>query len=127
MRLFIENPAWTLRKPKEFLSDLLETCLDNMSRDSPNVCCHIFSTISCLKCFFFTKEELLELATSALCALLQTQPALLDLIPSFGHIPRICRQMGLNTRLIVVPKSAILILRALSSSSVSCITCLYVK
>lgn len=71
------------------------------------------------KVFFLIKEELLELATSALCALLQTQPALLDLIPSFGHIPRICRQMGLNTKLIVVPKSAILILRALSSSSVS--------
>lgn len=37
LRLFVENPAWTLRKPKEFLSELLETCLDNMSKDSPNV------------------------------------------------------------------------------------------
>ncbi|XP_066249736.1 dnaJ homolog subfamily C member 13 [Euwallacea similis] len=102
LRLFIENPAWTLRKPKEFLSELLETCLENMSKETPN-------------------EELLELSTNALCALLQTQPALLDLIPSFGHIPRICRQMGSNTRLTVVPKSAILILKSLSLSNL-CVT-----
>uniref|UniRef100_A0AAR5P1B7 J domain-containing protein n=2 Tax=Dendroctonus ponderosae TaxID=77166 RepID=A0AAR5P1B7_DENPD len=99
LRLFVENPAWTLRKPKEFLSELLETCLDNMSKDAPN-------------------EELLELATNALCALLQTQPALLDLIPAFGHIPRICRQMGQsNARLVAVPKSAILILKSLSMNN----------
>ncbi|CAG9764959.1 unnamed protein product [Ceutorhynchus assimilis] len=98
LRLFIENPAWTLRKPKEFLSELLETCLENMSKETPN-------------------GELLELTTNALCALLQAQPALLDLIPSFGHIPRICKQMGSNIRQIAIPKAAILILKALSMSN----------
>ncbi|KAL1502231.1 hypothetical protein ABEB36_007404 [Hypothenemus hampei] len=98
LRLFIENPAWTLRKPREFLSELLEVCLDNMSKETPN-------------------ENLLELSTNALCALLQTQPSLLELIPSFGHIPRICQQMGSNTRLTIIPKSAILILKALSMSN----------
>lgn len=37
LRIFIANPAWTLRKPKEFLSELLETCLTLMSKDKPNV------------------------------------------------------------------------------------------
>lgn len=38
LRIFIANPAWTLRKPKEFLSELLETCLTLMSREKTNVC-----------------------------------------------------------------------------------------
>lgn len=37
LRLFIANPGWTLRRPKEFLSELLETCLTLMSRDKTNV------------------------------------------------------------------------------------------
>lgn len=62
---------------------------------------------------------MLDLSTTALCALLQAQPALLDLIPSMGHIPRLCRQMGSNVRQIAVPKSAICILNSLSMSNVS--------
>lgn len=99
LRLFIANPAWTLRKPKEFLAELLETCLENMIKEKPNI-------------------ETLELGTSALCALLQSQPALLDLIPSMGHIPRLCRQMGSNVRQKIVPKSAIQILNSLSMSNI---------
>lgn len=38
LRLFIANPGWTLRKPKEFLSELMETCLSLMVKDKPNVC-----------------------------------------------------------------------------------------
>ncbi|KAF7280153.1 hypothetical protein GWI33_006329 [Rhynchophorus ferrugineus] len=102
LRIFVANPAWTLRKPREFLSELLETCLDNMNREKPNV-------------------DLLELGTNALCALLHTQPALLDTIPSMGHIPRLCRQMGSNLKQIVVPKSGILILNSLSMSNI-CVT-----
>lgn len=63
--------------------------------------------------------ELLDLCTSALCALLQNQPALLELIPSMGHIPRLCRQLGSNIRQLVVPKSAICILNSLSMNTVS--------
>lgn len=59
------------------------------------------------------------MCTSAVCALLQAQPALLDLVPSMGHIPRLCHQMGANVRQLAVPKAAILILNSLSLSSVS--------
>lgn len=37
LRIFIANPGWTLRKPKEFLSELLETCLTLMSKEKTNV------------------------------------------------------------------------------------------
>ncbi|VEN42457.1 unnamed protein product [Callosobruchus maculatus] len=99
LRIFIANPSWTLRKPREFLTELLETCLNLMNKDKPNA-------------------ELLEICTKALCCLLQNQPALLDLIPSMGHIPRLCRQMGSNIKQVVVPKSAICILNSLSMSNI---------
>lgn len=37
LRLFIANPGWTLRKPKEFLAELMNTCLDSMSKDNVEV------------------------------------------------------------------------------------------
>lgn len=100
LRIFVSNPTWTLRKPKEFLSELMETCLTLMAKEKPNV-------------------DFLEMATNALCALLQAQPALLDMVPSMGHIPRLCRQMGCNIRQVSVPKASIQILHALSNSTVS--------
>ncbi|XP_065167125.1 dnaJ homolog subfamily C member 13 isoform X2 [Atheta coriaria] len=102
LRIFVSNPTWTLRKPKEFLSELMETCLTLMAKEKPNV-------------------DFLEMATNALCALLQAQPALLDMVPSMGHIPRLCRQMGCNIRQVSVPKASIQILHALSNSTI-CIT-----
>ncbi|XP_018321035.1 dnaJ homolog subfamily C member 13 isoform X1 [Agrilus planipennis] len=97
LRIFVSNPSWTLRRPKEFLKELIETCLTHMSKEKPNL-------------------ELLDLGTTALCALLQAQPNLLDLIPSMGHIPRLCEQLGANTKQILIYKSAILILHTLSLS-----------
>lgn len=37
LRIFVTNPSWTLRKPKEFLMELLETCLSVMGKEKPNV------------------------------------------------------------------------------------------
>lgn len=47
LRIFIANPAWTLRKPKEFLSELLETCLTLMSKEKTNVNLEQLSVESC--------------------------------------------------------------------------------
>lgn len=98
LRIFISNPSWTLRKPKEFLSELMDTCLSLMNKDNIN-------------------SEQLEVCTTALCALLQAQPALLELVPALGHIPKLCRQLS-NKQQSVVCKSALLIVNALSYSSV---------
>ena len=37
VRLFIANPGWVLRKPREFLSDLLEKGLQNIQSTNPNL------------------------------------------------------------------------------------------
>ncbi len=33
LRLFNQNPGWNVRRPKEFLSDLFESCLNVMVKD----------------------------------------------------------------------------------------------
>lgn len=38
LKLFITNPGWTLRKPKTFLSDLLDFVADNITRSGSEVC-----------------------------------------------------------------------------------------
>ena len=37
LKLFITNPGWTLRKPKQFLSDLLDFVADNINRSGVEV------------------------------------------------------------------------------------------
>lgn len=37
LRLFIASPAWALRKPKEFLSELMDTTLSLMSKEKTDV------------------------------------------------------------------------------------------
>lgn len=38
LRLFVANPAWALRRPKEFLSDLMDTTLTLMAKEKADVC-----------------------------------------------------------------------------------------
>lgn len=38
LKLFITNPGWTLRKPKQFLADLLDFVADNITRSGSEVC-----------------------------------------------------------------------------------------
>ncbi|XP_031784415.1 dnaJ homolog subfamily C member 13 isoform X2 [Nasonia vitripennis] len=99
LRLFISSPAWALRKPKEFLSELMDTTLTLMSKEK-------------------TDFDMLELATQALVCLLQAQPTLADQVPSLGHIPRLCRQMAVQNSQPPVYKSAILILHQLATSEI---------
>ncbi|XP_023317683.1 dnaJ homolog subfamily C member 13 isoform X2 [Trichogramma pretiosum] len=102
IRLFISNPAWVLRKPKEFLSELMDTILTLMAKDK-------------------MESETLDLATQGLICLLQSQPSLADHVPSFGYIPRLCRQMSVQSAQTFVYKAAILILHQLANSEI-CIT-----
>lgn len=49
LRLFIANPGWVLRKPREFLTELLEKWCAMTSTNSPNVCvCDAFCLVSTL-------------------------------------------------------------------------------
>ena len=69
IRLFIANPGWVLRKPREFLTDLLETVLRLMGQPNPNM-------------------EALETVTTALVKLLEAQPTLSDMVPATGYLSR---------------------------------------
>ena len=48
LKLFIASPAWALRKPKEFLSELMDTTLGLMSKEKTDVSIHfdLFMNIS---------------------------------------------------------------------------------
>lgn len=94
LRLFISNPGWTLRKPKQFLSDLLDFVAANINRTGA------------------AEKEALEVATTALVALLHAQPNLADAVPVLGHIPKFFTQLS------VQPKSALKVLHQLSLSEV---------
>lgn len=37
LNIFIKNPSWTLRKPKEFLSELMDAYIQNINKDVLNV------------------------------------------------------------------------------------------
>lgn len=95
LKLFISNPAWTLRKPKQFLADLLD-----------------FVTMNINKTATAKEKEAVELSTSALVALLSVQPNLSDAVPVLGHIPKFFTQLSIQ------PKSALKVLHQLALSEV---------
>lgn len=98
LRLFNKNPGWVLRKPKEFLSELLDTSVKEIPREPPNF-------------------ELLDLVVTALLNLLQAHPNLADQVPAMGHIPRLCAHMSANSKP-HVPRSVVRILHQLAISEV---------
>ncbi|BFG03467.1 dnaJ homolog subfamily C member 13 [Drosophila madeirensis] len=91
LRLFVSNPAWTLRKPKQFLSDLLDFVVEQISKSS-------------------SEQDVLDLSTTALVELLRSQPNLADDIPVLGHIPKLFNLLS------VQPKNTLSVLHQLSLS-----------
>ncbi|KAG4066888.1 hypothetical protein HA402_008990 [Bradysia odoriphaga] len=90
LKLFISNPGWTLRKPKQFLSDLQVPAFNSM----------------------VSTKDVLDTSTTALVSLLNAQPNLADAVPVLGHIPKFLRQLS------VQPKSALRVLNQLSLSEI---------
>jgi DnaJ homolog subfamily C member 13 len=75
IRLFIANPGWVLRKPKEFLTDLFELWVDVCNRK-------------------LEEGERLEQLTRALALLFNSQPLLLENIPSMGTLPQLLQALS---------------------------------
>ena len=70
LRLYINQPSWVLRRPKEFLISILDKF--------------------CLLCDMLSPDgQVLEMVTAALVCFLVHHSALADQIPPLGHIPRI--------------------------------------
>ena len=93
IRLFIANPGWVLRKPREFLIDLIENILQLMNSKENN-------------------NEKLEALTSALVKLLEAQPALAEIVPATGYISRILSSLSIAGS--GMQKPCVLILHELS-------------
>jgi DnaJ family protein C protein 13 len=75
IRLFIANPGWVLRRPKEFMVDLFEAWANMCNRKEQD-------------------GEGLELLTQALVQLFHVQPLMLDNIPSMGVLPQVIQAFG---------------------------------
>ncbi|XP_065200940.1 dnaJ homolog subfamily C member 13 isoform X2 [Planococcus citri] len=96
LRLFNQNPGWNVRRPKEFLNELLDACINMMAKD---------------------QHDKLELFTTSVIRLLESQPNLSDHVPSLGYIPKLCLQLSSHSNC-NIPLSAITILHQLSLSEV---------
>ncbi|KAK6166630.1 hypothetical protein SNE40_023278 [Patella caerulea] len=97
LRLFITNPGWVLRKPKEFLVELLEKWAQLVGVNSPD-------------------GEVLETVTTAVVCLFQAQSGLLDQIPQLGYIPKVFQAM--SSRNNAIPKSAIQVTHQLANNEI---------
>lgn len=95
LRIFIAQPGWVLRKPREFLVALLETLSEMLEKNNPN-------------------GERLETVTTAAVCLFSTQSHLADQVPPLGHLPRILA--ALNHKNNAVPKSSIRLIHVLSDN-----------
>ncbi|ESP01912.1 hypothetical protein LOTGIDRAFT_172288, partial [Lottia gigantea] len=95
LRLFIANPGWVLRKPKEFLVELLEKWSALVSQQNPN-------------------GEVLETVTTAVVCLFSAQAPLLDQIPQLGYIPKVF--MAMKSKNNAIPKSSIMIAHQLAQN-----------
>lgn len=93
LKLYAANPGWTLRRPRQFLSDLLDFIVENASRSG-------------------TPKETLDISSSALVGFLNNSPHLADAVPVLGHIPKLFRQLS------VEPKSTLAVIHQLSVSEV---------
>jgi DnaJ family protein C protein 13 len=115
LRLFVANPGWVLRKPKEFLVDLLEKWSELVQLSNPNVSRSFLSCFLVELCFLL-QVEVLETVTGAICAFLNAQQSMLEALPQLGHIPRLFKAMTLRNN--CIPGSAISIMHAASSNQV---------
>ncbi|XP_016101996.1 dnaJ homolog subfamily C member 13-like isoform X1 [Sinocyclocheilus grahami] len=95
LRIFISQPGWVLRKPREFLVSLMDTLTTLLEKNNPN-------------------GEALETVSTAAVSLFSTQMQLADQVPPLGHLPRVLT--ALNHKNNAVPKSAIRLIHVLSDN-----------
>ncbi|KAJ8397415.1 hypothetical protein AAFF_G00439640 [Aldrovandia affinis] len=95
LRIFIAQPGWVLRRPREFMVSLLETLTELLEKNNPH-------------------GEALETVTTAAVCLFSTQTQLTDQVPPLGHLPRILAALGHKNN--AVPKSCIRLIHALSDN-----------
>ncbi|WKX89857.1 hypothetical protein Q1695_009030 [Nippostrongylus brasiliensis] len=92
VRLYVANPAWAVRHPKEFATELIEKVLELMNKPSAD----------------------LTLVTTAFIELLRNFPNTADQLPAQGYLPQFCKAM--SARDAQTSRAAILILQQLAEN-----------
>ncbi|XP_077081132.1 dnaJ homolog subfamily C member 13 isoform X1 [Siphateles boraxobius] len=95
LRIFIAQPGWVLRKPREFLVSLMDTLTALLEKNNPS-------------------GEALETVTTAAVCLFSTHTQLADQVPPLGHLPRVLTALAHKNN--AVPKSAIRLIHVLSDN-----------
>nr|XP_026495433.1 dnaJ homolog subfamily C member 13 isoform X2 [Vanessa tameamea] len=89
LKLFLQNPTWSLRSPKRFLQELVTETLSSLNKDS-------------------SEGSRGDTCARALAALLRARPALCDACAQLGELPRLARLLP------VCPRHAVPVLGALA-------------
>ncbi|XP_071822188.1 dnaJ homolog subfamily C member 13-like isoform X2 [Apostichopus japonicus] len=97
LRIFVSQPSWVLRKPREFMVSLLEKFTELLQAKAPN-------------------GEELELVTTACVSFFNSQPLMADQLPNMGHLPEVMK--GLISTNDAKPKSCLLLLHSVADSNV---------
>ncbi|XP_053322304.1 dnaJ homolog subfamily C member 13 [Spea bombifrons] len=95
LRIFIAQPAWVLRKPRDFLIALLEKFTELLEKNNAH-------------------GETLETVTTAAVCLFSAQPQLLDQVPPLGHLPKILQAMSHKNN--AIPKCAIRVIHTMTDN-----------
>ncbi|CAK1584790.1 unnamed protein product [Parnassius mnemosyne] len=93
LKLFLQNPNWSLRSPKKFLQELLTETLTSLNKDSSDV-----------------RGGRGETCARALAALVRARPALCEACAQLGELPRLARLLPAR------PRAAVPLLAALAHS-----------
>uniref|UniRef100_H2Z526 J domain-containing protein n=1 Tax=Ciona savignyi TaxID=51511 RepID=H2Z526_CIOSA len=96
LRLFISQPGWVLRKPREFTVEIMNKFTKIISSPKLQV-----STV-----------------TQAVCSLFAMQPTLAEHIPSLGHLPIVFKHM--TNKNDAIPNACISVIHVLSDNE-SCV------
>lgn len=105
LRLFVANPGWVVRRPREFLVELLDRLATLITPDDTTADATADGSSS-----------VMELVTQACVGLLSQQAALCDTVPSLGYLPQILA--GLKSKREEVTGSCVRIVHCLCNSKV---------
>ncbi|VDM52100.1 unnamed protein product, partial [Angiostrongylus costaricensis] len=92
LRLYVANPAWAVRHPRQFTTELIEKVLELMNNPNGD----------------------LTLVTTAFVELLRNFPNAADQLPAQGYLPQFCKAMSAKDP--QTSRSAILILQQLAEN-----------
>ncbi|XP_071508513.1 dnaJ homolog subfamily C member 13-like [Diadema antillarum] len=95
LRLFIAQPTWVLRKPKEFLVELLEKFTQLVGMNNP-------------------EGDTLEMVTTGVVCFFTAQPTMADQMPQLGHLPSITK--CLKSQNDAIPKCGLMVLHSVANS-----------